>query len=303
MGPAGPRGRIDHGAFRLRPHARRQGRRTASASTRTRCATRMRRGTASAVGITRKSRGYTFATTQHTQTMEERDPFRVGTFAEYHRDPRFARSRRPSCPDDHTLFPLWDYSKHKWGMSIDLTACVGCQACMVACQAENNIAVVGQGGSRQGPPHELDSRGPILRGPPGRSARCISSRCRACIVKTRCASWCVRSRRRCTAPKGLNEMVYNRCVGTRYCSNNCPYKVRRFNFFLYSDWYTQSLYGVRNPDVTVRSRGVMEKCSYCVQRINRAKIDAEKADRPVRTARSSPRASRLVPRRRSCSAI
>src|SRR5262249_42130250 len=95
-------------------------------------------------GITRRSRGYKFANTQHTQTMEERDPFRAATLTEYLKDPQFARPEEKIVPDDHTLFPLWEYRAHKWGMSIDLTACVGCQACTVACQAENNIPVVGK---------------------------------------------------------------------------------------------------------------------------------------------------------------
>jgi MoCo/4Fe-4S cofactor protein with predicted Tat translocation signal len=234
------------------------------------------------VGITRKSRGYEFATTQHTQTMEERDPFRAGTFAEYVQKPEFARPEEKRVPDDHTLFPLWDYSRqHKWGMSIDLTACVGCGACMVACQAENNIPVVGKTEVAKGRHmnwirvdryYEGATEDPAMYFQPVPCMHCENALCElVCPVAATVHSG-----------EGLNEMVYNRCVGTRYCSNNCPYKVRRFNFLLYSDWDTASLYGVRNPDVTVRSRGVMEKCTYCVQRINRVKIDAEKQDRPVR---------------------
>ena len=231
--------------------------------------------------IARKSGGYAFASTQHTQSMEERDPFRAATYAEYRRNPEFADPEEHKVPEGMTMFPMWQYPAHKWGMSIDLNACVGCQACTVACQAENNIAVVGKEEVAKGRHmnwmrvdryYEGDLSDPrATYFQPVPCMQCENALCElVCPVAATVHS-----------AEGLNEMVYNRCVGTRYCSNNCPYKVRRFNFFLYSDWDTESLWGVRNPDVSVRSRGVMEKCTYCVQRINEAKIEAEKQDRPL----------------------
>jgi molybdopterin-containing oxidoreductase family iron-sulfur binding subunit len=215
----------------------------------------------------------------------ERGVIRVATIDEYKADPNFANADDESHPVSHkdvTLFPNWDYSQgNAWGMSIDLNSCTGCNACIVSCYAENNIAVVGKQQVRIGRNmqwlridtyFEGDLAAPKAYFQPMACQHCENAPCeQVCPVGATVHT-----------PEGLNTMVYNRCVGTRYCSNNCPYKVRRFNFLLFSDYETESLKLMRNPDVSVRSRGVMEKCSYCVQRISAAKIESDKENRAIR---------------------
>jgi MoCo/4Fe-4S cofactor protein with predicted Tat translocation signal len=222
---------------------------------------------------------WALAATQTHNSMEGRDLVRVATLDEYRKNPQFAQVDAEKNP--LSLYPEVKYEGYSWGMAIDLNACTGCGACVVACQAENNIAVVGKTEVMIGREmhwiridryFEGDLDDPRTYHEPVVCMHCEDAPCEVvCPVVATVHS-----------AEGLNEMIYNRCVGTRYCSNNCPYKVRRFNYRLYSDWETPSLFGMRNPNVTVRSRGVMEKCSYCVQRINAVKIEAEKQDRTVR---------------------
>ena len=224
---------------------------------------------------------YTLACTQDHWSMEHRDVVRAGTLDEYHATPDYARKAVHEPPRELTMYPNYRYEGHAWGLSIDLNACVACNACVVACQAENNIPVVGKqmvAMSREMHWLRIDryyaggENDPETYHQPMMCVHCENAPCEVvCPVAATVHS-----------DEGLNDMVYNRCVGTRYCSNNCPYKVRRFNFFLFADFETTSLKLMRNPDVTVRSRGVMEKCTYCVQRINQAKMEATAEGRGVR---------------------
>jgi MoCo/4Fe-4S cofactor protein with predicted Tat translocation signal len=249
-----------------------------------------------------------YGTSEAGEAAVERGIVRSATLAAYQKNPKIFQEEEYEAPSrDLTLYGENGYSSwtedpaktssfgpdapgkgHQWGMAIDMNSCVGCNACVVACQAENNIPVVGKEQVKKGRHMnwlridtyfessaelgQADVANPRAYFQPIPCMQCENAPCEpVCPVGATTHS-----------PEGLNNMVYNRCVGTRYCQNNCPYKVRRFNFLLFADYETESLYPMRNPDVSVRSRGVMEKCTYCVQRITAARIHAEKELRKVR---------------------
>lgn len=240
------------------------------------------------VAIKRTGAKHKFAETQKHQSMEGRDLVREGTAGRYAEDPKFAQTMGMDghIPPNISLFtrpPLT--SPQQWGMAVDLSTCTGCNACVVACQAENNVPIVGKeqvirarhmAWIRMDRYFAGDENDPEMLAQPIMCQHCENATCETvCPVNATVHS-----------EDGLNLMAYNRCIGTRYCANNCPWKVRRFNFFDYNQrpldqlyfgplakkGMAESLQMSKNPNVTVRMRGVMEKCTYCIQRIEEAKI-------------------------------
>ncbi len=236
-----------------------------------------------AAQITRTGDDYDLVGTQDHWSVEGRNIVRSATLDEFKKNPAFVKEMEHVKLDKRiSLYKDVEYRGQQWGMAIDMNACTGCNACVIACVAENNIPVVGKAQvKRNREMHWLridryfsgeDLDMPDTYHQPMPCQQCENAPCEVVCPVTATVH----------SPEGLNDMVYNRCVGTRYCSNNCPWKVRRFNFLLFQDWNTPQFKMQRNPDVTVRSRGIMEKCTYCVQRINAARIQSKREDRAIR---------------------
>jgi len=266
------------------------------------------------VSLSRGSGNYKLATTQDHNPVRpeafmgdlqrEAEIDRVGEFARtvdvgFSPDSKVVgeavKDAGPHHPPLKSLFSDFEYKTHKWGMSIDLNVCTGCSACVIACQSENNIAVVGKeevatGREMQWMRIDRYFRGDDVENPeivhqPMTCNQCENAPCeQVCPVAATVHN-----------DEGLNDMVYNRCIGTRYCSNNCPYKVRRFNYYNNTHEPSKTEKMGYNPSVTVRGRGVMEKCTYCVQRINKAKIDAHNERRDLRDGDVIPACAQTCP--------
>ncbi len=258
--------------------------------------------------VAKAGSGYMVASTQDHGAIEEegaevarRGLFRMATMEEYQANPDFVKDSEPApIKEDWTDYPaLWQdnhptlspemqntlYSAQQWGMVIDLNTCTGCNACVVACQSENNIQVVGKEEVARGREmhwirldrYFVSGDGASFEDPqmvlqPVPCMHCENAPCeQVCPVAATVHS-----------PDGTNQMIYNRCIGTRYCANNCPYKVRRFNFFNWSKTLPAATHMAQNPNVTVRSRGVMEKCSYCIQRVREVNKQANIEERPIK---------------------
>ncbi len=238
---------------------------------------------AGGVEIRKTGRSVGLADTQQHHRMNTPDLVRSGTVAELAENPAFAEYPNLEKEELPSLYSEGEfaYDGHKWAMTIDLNLCIGCGACTMACNVENNVPAVGKIQVEKGREMHWIRVDRYYRGSlddpevihqPLPCMHCENAPCEpVCPVAATTHS-----------KEGLNQMVYNRCVGTRYCSNNCPYKVRRFNYLNYADKVDHpQLTLLNNPDVTVRGRGVMEKCTYCVQRINAARIDSKKSGKPI----------------------